>query len=150
MGGNGSYSKEHGGIPTAYRTHTDTGHRLEGHKVLVLSSNRRLTKIPMNSNSEHPVYLIAKTDKDGILSITKVAIYENHKISKVIDIEFDGNGKSKDFANGKGTHMHNWKEDTNGNIGRKRHDKSNSFPVSSDYQSLICSIEKFNQEKNKI
>lgn len=104
----------------------------------------------MNSNSESPTYLIAKTDKNGILTITKIAIYENHKISKVIDLEFDDKGKSKKYVNGKGTHMHNWKEDDNGNLGRKRHDKDNSFPVSSDYDTLISNIEKFNQQKNKL
>lgn len=150
MGGNGSYRRVAGGVPIAYRTHTDTGYRISGHKVLVLTSNNRQVKVPMNSNSDHPTYLVAKTDKNGVLTIKQIAIYKNHKIVKVIDLEFDDKGRSKGFDNGKGTHMHKWSEDSNGNVGRKRHDKSNSFPVDAEYAPLINDIEKFNQKKHVV
>lgn len=150
MGGNGSYSKAHGGMSIAKRTHVDTNYRIDGHKVLVLSDNPSHSKVPMNSNSKSPIYMIAKSNKQGELSITAVAIYENHKAAKVIDLKFDKDGKSKEYANGKGTHMHSWKEDNDGDIGRKSHDKENTYPVETQYKALIKKIENFNEQKHKI
>lgn len=150
MGGNGSYSKEHGVVPVAKRSHTDTNLRVDGHKVLVLTENNSHAKIPMNSNSESPIYLIAKVNKHGELTISSVAIYEHHKAAKVIDLKFDKDGKSMSYDNGKGAHMHNWQENNNGDMGRKSHDKNNTYPVEGKYKELVEKIVTFNQQKHKI
>ena len=90
MGGNGSYSKLLGAVPIAKRTHTDTNHRVDGHKVLLQPSNKLQLKTPMNSNSESPIYLIGSKNKHtGDIQISTIAIYKNHRISKTIDLIFD-------------------------------------------------------------
>lgn len=150
MGGNGSYRKEYGGVPLFRRSHIDTCFRVNGHKVLVLAENISHANVPMNSNSESPIYLIAKVDKHGELLISSAAIYENHKVAKVIDLKFDKDGESTHYDNGKGTHMHNWKENTNGDLGRKRHDINNTYPVEERYMALVDAIVKFNSQKHKI
>lgn len=149
MGGNGSYGKEYGGVPLAKRSHIDTSFRVKGHKVLVLAENTSHAKIPMNSNSESPIYLVAKVNEHGELLISSVAIYEDHKVAKVIDLRFDKDGKSMSYGNGKGTHMHNWQENNNGDMGRKSHDKNNIYPVEGRYEDLVEEIVKLNSWKHK-
>ena len=63
MGGNGSYSKEFGGVPEASRTHIETEYRIDGHKVLLFGENVEHDKIIMNANSDSPTYLFASVDK---------------------------------------------------------------------------------------
>lgn len=148
MGGNGSYSKTWGGVLTTSRTHVDTGHRIGGHKVLLLAKNNNQTNTPMNSNSPNPVYLCAKVDKKtGALKVTTIAIYKNHKLVKTIDLEFDAKGNVIPYKKGskKCSHAHKW-NDSNGSIGRKKHDSKNTLPVSNKYNSLIKQIDDFNQK----
>ena len=101
MGGNGSYNKSLGGVPIAKRTHTDTNHRVDGHKVLLQTSNNAQSKTPMNSNSESPIYLIGSKNKHtGDIQISTIAVYKNHRISKTIDLIFDKDGKIvEDYEN---------------------------------------------------
>lgn len=63
MGGNGSYDKVLGGVVEGKRTHYDTGYRIDGHKVVIFKENTSHDKFIMNSNSEHPIYLIASADE---------------------------------------------------------------------------------------
>lgn len=104
----------------------------------------------MNSNSENPTYLCAKVTKDGSVQITSIAFYENHKATKVIDLEFDKNGDYIPYsASSKSFHSHDWKESDNGIVGRKRHDENNRHPIPSKYEPLIDKIVKYNKEKHK-
>ena len=150
MGGNGSYSSELKGVPLASRTHNEAISRIDGHKILVQKRKETQIKIPMNSNSENPTYLCAKVTKDGSVQITSIAVYKDHKATKVIDLEFDKNGDYIPYSSSsKSSHSHNWKESDNGNIGRKSHDENNRHPIPSEYKPLIDKIVKYNKEKHK-
>lgn len=150
MSGNGTLDKVLGGIPKSKHTHTDTYHRVEGHKVIVQTANSRQSKIPVISNSPSPIYLIARTNTKGELQVTNIAMYENHKIAKVIDLKFDKDGNVVPFSEGKGSHLHNWKENAKGDIGRTSHDKSNIYSIGTQYSILIDDVEKFNKQQKKI
>ncbi len=151
MGGNGSYSKEWGGVPEVSRTHIDTGFRIDGHKVLLLENNPSHDKIIMNSNSENPIYLFAAVDKkSGKVTISGIGIYEKHAIKESIDLKFDSQGNVIPFSNSEnGSHSHLWYEISPGIYGRRRHDKSNYFAIDNKYQPLINKIIDFNK-KGKI
>ena len=151
MGGNGSYSKQLGGVPQKSRTHTDTEFRIDGHKVIVLTGNPSHDKIIMNSNSESPIYLFASVDKNTHrLTISGIGIYDKHILSKSIDLKFDSEGNIKPYSESEnGSHAHLWYEKSPGVYGRKSHDKSNYFPIGREYRSLINKIEEFNK-KGKI
>lgn len=125
MGGNGSYSKELGGVATKDRTHYDTGYRIDGHKIVVLQDNPSHDKIIMNSDSENPIYLIASADKEtDKLTISSIGIYEKHMLTESIDLKFDSQGNAIPFNNTDGgSHAHKWGEVAPGIIGRKSHDK---------------------------
>ena len=148
MGGNGSYSKSLGGVPEAKRLFYDTNTRVEGHKVLLSKECVTQSKIPMNSNSENPIYLCGKVDKKtGEIRVTNIAIYDKHKISKVIDLKFDKKGDFIPYSSQKdSSHSHSWKE-KDGELGRKSHDKSNVHPIPSKYLSLIERIVEYNKAK---
>lgn len=151
MGGNGSYSKEIGGVDKKDRTHDDTEFRIEGHKVLVLLDNPSHDKIILNSNSPSPIYLIASSEKEtGRLTISCIGIYENHKLVQSIDLKFDKKGNFIPFNKSEdGSHSHKWIEVSPGTIGRKKHDKNNYNPIPPKYQHLIDKIVEFNK-KGKI
>lgn len=150
MGANGSYSKEFNAVPEVRRTHVSLDTKIEGHKILVQKSNPYQKKIPMNSNSENPWYLVAKVDKETEdVKISSIAIYDKHAIVKVIDLEFDSSGNVIPYSSDvKSSHSHNWVEDIGGNFGRKSHDTSNRLPVDVD-NSLIQKIVEFNKKKEK-
>ena len=150
MGGNGSYNKSVGGVPTAKRTHTDTGYRIDGHKVLLQTSNNAQTKTPMNSNSEAPIYLIGSRKKNtDEINVSTIAIYKKHKISKTIDLIFDNEGKVIKYKDGKGSHAHDWQTDDKGYLGRKTHDHKNTLPIDNGFEKLISHIEIFNNKNKK-
>ena len=148
MGGNGSYGKALGGVAEKDRTHYDTGYRIDGHKVLVLMENINHNKFIMNSNSENPIYLIASIAKNTHrLVISGIGIYEKHKLTKSIDLKFDSDGNLIPFdSSEKGSHAHNWTENSPGVLGRKRHDESNHLPIDNKYQHLIDKIVDFNKK----
>lgn len=150
MGGNGSYSKALGGVPEASRSHSDTNYRISGHKILVQKENPQQNKVPMNSNSESPLYLCGKVDeKSHVVSVNQIGIYQKHKIVEVIDLKFDKNGDYIRYSsNGRTSHMHKW-NDNGGKIGRKTHDKTNTYPIPEKYQVLIEKIVEFNKSKRK-
>lgn len=54
------------------------------------------------------------------------------------------------YDNGKGTHMHNWQENKDGDMGRKSHDRNNTYPIEGKYKELVEKIVMFNQQKHKI
>lgn len=91
MGANGSYDKESGGVPAERRTHIETGHTILGHKVLLQDGVTDQTKNIMNSNSESPIYLMAKRNPDGSLTVLNINDFSRHKIGLEINLKFDQN-----------------------------------------------------------
>ena len=77
MGANGSYDKNLGGVPEDKRTHTETGYTIDGHKVLLQTGKESQTKNIMNSNTDNSVYLMAKQNEDGTLTINDEALRAN-------------------------------------------------------------------------
>ena len=152
MGGNYSYNKALGGVPESLRTHVEQPYRIEGHKILLQKGNETRVKIPMNSNSESPIYLGAHKLEDGTLEITTFGIYENHKCIGQVDLEFDSNGNYKPYVKGdpKTSHFHEFYENPeSGLISRKSHSEQNCLPIDSKYMELIKEIVKFNKSKHK-
>lgn len=150
MGGNSSYSKEWGGVPTAKRTHTDSEFKIDGYKVVFLTKKNNQTKNILNSNSANAVYLIAKKHEDGTIEIESIDVFVGHQLNYEINLEFDSDGKILPYTKGKGSHAHFWKENPDdGKLKRNSHDKKNTFPIAPKYNSLISKIETFNKQKNK-
>lgn len=149
MGGNGAYIASEGGVPIGNRTHTDTEYRIDGHKVLVQTGNPGQNKTPMNSNSENPIYLCGKTDKEGKVTVTTIGIYEKHRLVMTIDIKYDKEGNVIPYSNGgKGTtHAHKWPTDnSSGAVGRKPHDSKNVLSYGHKYDELLKKIMEFNKK----
>lgn len=151
MGGNYSYNKTLRWVRGFKRTHHEYHDRLDGHKILLLNKNPKQVKVPVNANSESPLYLCAKqTGKDSVM-ITLVGIYENHKCIGQIDLKFDKDGNFIPFSssNKNSSHFHEFHENTKtGQVGRKSHDKKNTCPIAHKYDTLIKHIEDYNK-KNK-
>ena len=147
MGGNGSYSKSHGAVPRSKRTHTDTSLKIGGHKVLLQSAVKEQTKNVLNSNSANPIYLIAKKNPDGTLTVHDINVFKGHRLSVEINLKFDSHGKLLPYNSKKpsiGSHMHKWKVNEKGDVVRadkKAHDR---IPVK--YERLIKKIMKFNNK----
>ena len=150
MGGNSSCSKALRGVPDVKRTHTDTHTCVDGHKVLLQKNNYEQSKNVLNSNSESPIYLIAKV-KDGSIQIHSVNVFKNHEISLEINLEYNAAGDAIPFspANKKGSHAHFWFQDDKGMFKRKQHDKNNRFDIPSEYHGLINEIVMYNKKKLK-
>lgn len=150
MGANGSFDKSMGGVPDAKRTHTETGHTILGHKVLLQSDNQTQTKNIMNSNSGDPIYLIAKKNPDGSLQIQNINDFGDHKIGYEINLKFDSSGNVKPYNGKEGnSHAHEWIQAPNGDMHRKDVEGNGHRPIPSSYTNLIKKIEKFNKEKHK-
>ena len=152
MGGNNSYNKSLGGIHESNRTHKDTGQRVDGHKVLVQKKSPYQAKVPMNSNSDSPIYLCARNikGKEGKYEIGYIGIYKNHKIVGQIDLVIDKNGNVKPYtSDGKGTHYHKFKESEGGTMGRKSRAKDNHLPIPKQYQSLLNKVIEYNKRQRK-
>lgn len=150
MGGNSSYSKEWGGVPTGQRTHTDSNYRIEGHKVVYFKDNCRQKKNILNSNSTDAIYLIAQKHSDATIEINSVNVFKGHHLSYEINLVFDSNGNIMPFNDGKGSHAHIWQKDpADGILKRKSHDKNNSFAIDPRFYPMISKIELFNRQKNK-
>lgn len=152
MGGNNSYNKSLGKVPEDLRTHDEQPYRIDGHKILLQKGNDTRVKIPMNSNSESPIYLGAHRKSDGTVEITTFGIYDKHKCIGQVDLEFDSNGDFKPFVKGdsKTSHYHEFTENPDtGLVGRKTHDDKNCSPIDSKYMELIQKIVEFNKSKRK-
>ena len=152
MGANGSYDKTLAGVPKDKRTHTETGYTVLGHKVLLQTGKEGQTKNIMNSNSDNSVYLMAKLNEDGTLTILNINANKGHKLGTELNLVFDSHGNLVPF-NGKksGSHSHRWEEQANGNMGRKPVSKGESphQPIPDEFTPLVNAIVKFNKKKNK-
>lgn len=151
MGGNGSYSKKYRGVPKIQRTHIDTNMRIDGHKVLLQARNTYQNKNILNSNSDSPIYLIARTDSSGVIQIRTINVYSNHEISIEINLQFDTLGEyvAYDRSYIKSSHSHRWYKTDKGTFERMSHDRNNIFEVPKEYMALIEKIVKFNKHKRR-
>lgn len=151
MGANGSYDKTLGGVPLDKRTHIETGHTILGHKVLLQDGTYDQTKNILNSNSESPIYLMAKQYEDGSLAVLNINQNKDHKIDIEINLKFDSNGKIRPY-NGKesSSHAHKWEEGNDGIMHRKPTTGNSHLPIPNGYGDLLKAIEKFNKQKNHI
>lgn len=149
MGGNVSYDKVLGGVVEGKRTHYDTGYRIDGHKVVIFKENTSHDKFIMNSNSEHPIYLIASADeKTNEIIVSGIAIYNKHQLTESIDLKFDNDGNIIPFDDSEnGSHSHKWTEISPGVLGRTSHDKSNHLPIDKKYEHLMDRIADFNKQR---
>lgn len=152
MGGNYSYKVELGGVPEYLRTHNELPNRIEGHKILLQKESERRVKIPMNSNSESPIYLGAHRKDDGTIEITTFGIYEKHKCIGQVDLKFDDKGNYIPYANNgeKSSHFHEFsKNQSNGLVSRRSGQKNNHHPIDSKYHSIIQKIVEYNKTKHQ-
>ena len=153
MGANGSYDKKLGGVPKDKRTHTETGYTIMGHNVLLQTGKEKQTSNILNSNSPDSIYLMAKLNEDGTLTIWDINVNKGHKIKTDINLKFDSHGNLIPY-NGKesASHSHKWIEHPDGNMGRKPASKGENthLPISDEYKPLLDAIVKFNKQKNKL
>lgn len=149
MGQNHSYNKELDCVPEDRRSHIDSGYRIAGHKVVITKNNIEQKKNILNSNSTNAIYLIAKVDKKNKIVIHNINIFKGHELWMEINLEYDPNGNILPFnkEGGRGSHAHIWPSvDNNSSLGRREHDKKNTFEIPSEYKNIVKLIEQFNKE----
>lgn len=152
MGGNGSYNKALGRVRGYRRTHKEYHARIAGHKILIQNRNPMQVKIPVNSDSDSPIYLGARKTRFGAIEITTIGIYKNHKCIGQIDLKFDKDGNFIPYSSSdKGSsHYHKFQTDEKtGTVSRKSHNKNNTFAIDSNYNELIQKIVDFNQKQRQ-
>lgn len=152
MGGNNAYNVTLDRVKGSKRTHQEYHDRIDGHKILLQNKNQNQVKLPVNSNSESPIYLAGKKVGEDKVEVTTIGIYEKHKCVGQIDLEFDKNGNlipySKD--NKHSSHYHRFSiNPKTGEVERKSHSKKNVFPIDSKYDSLIQKIVDYNKKHRK-
>lgn len=145
MGANRSYNIAIGGVPENMRSHTDTGRRIDGHKVVLQTADMTQSKNIMNSNSDSPVYLIGHTKNDGTIEIHSINIFEGHYLKTEINLKYDGNGNILAF-NGKeaNTHSYSWERGADGIMHRKFPHTHESIPQGC--KTLLRDIVSFNKQ----
>jgi len=151
MGGNGSYIPSRGGVPVYNRTHDELDRRIDGHKILIQKESPQQIKVPMNSNSENPIYICGRVNKETkVVEIVSIGIYKDHKLVKSIDLEYDKKGNLIPFKKGeKSSHQHDWNTDVSGDVGRKSRKPDNHHQIDPGYMHLVHEVDAFNKEKNK-
>ena len=154
MGGNGSYYNRNGGVPTERRSHLDTHKHIDGHKILLQRSSTKASKNIMHSNSDSPIYLIAKTKKGNVISIQKINIFDGHNLKYEINLRFDKHGNILEYNSGNhdaGSHTHVWEKGSDGNMYRSRNSngKEIHMAIPSEYHSLINKVVEFNNKQIK-
>ncbi len=149
MGGNTSYNKNLDRVRGKRRTHQEFHHRIDGHKILLQNKNKRQVKLPVNSNSDSPTYLLGRINKKGEVEVVSIGVYEKHKCIGQIDLKFDKDGNFIPYSttNTNSSHFHTFPGGMSpGDVGRKSHDKSNIHPIEGKYSSLIQKIVEFNKK----
>lgn len=154
MGGNGAYYKRNDGVPRERRSHIDTHKHIDGHKILLQKASLKQSKNIMHSNSDSPIYLIAKTKRDGVISIQKVNIFEGHNLKYEINLRFDKQGNALVY-NAKnhdaGSHAHVWEKGIDGKMHRATNSSGKEIhtAIPQKYQSLLDKIIQFNKKNVK-
>ena len=128
-----------------------------GNNKVVTTNVKKNTSIPMNSFESKMYYITSPNNPNQIVAI---AFYSGrtHKIVKSIDLEYDKSGnlipykvvKHKGKNKAIGTHVHKWPGNKEkGDVGRKSHDKNNSFEPTKSDMKFIKKALKYNQEQQK-
>lgn len=155
MGGNNTYNPAIGGIAEVDRTHNDTHLRIDGHKILVQKIQPRQVQVPMNSNSESPIYLCArklkgKPGEPDRYEIASIGIYKNHKIVGQIDLNQDKHGNIKPYTpDGKGIHYHKFSELSSTKQGRNSGQADNHLPIPDQFKGLVEKVINFNKKQRE-
>lgn len=152
MGANGSHNKTLGRIKAKKRTHREFHDRIDGHKILLQNKNQKHVSLPVNSNSESPIYLGAKKIGNDAVEVSTIGIYENHKLVGQIDLKFDKNGDVIPYqkGNGNSSHFHYFTTDPKtGMVSRKSHDKTNTYPIDSKWHKLCNDVADYNKAQKK-
>ena len=129
MGDRGSYSASYGksgGIPPEKREYSCVG--VIGHIKVIQSDNTSNNHTPTYSNTKNTTYFAYSKERHRIEAIY---YYRNHRLVKSVDF---GKGREK-------PHVHYWSP--SGMVGRKRHDKKNSFELSARDKRLMALAKTF-------
>lgn len=129
MGDRGSYSAiygKSGGIPPEKREYSCVG--VIGHIKVIQSDNTSNSHTPTYSNTKNTTYFAYSKERHRIEAIY---YYRNHRLVKSVDF---GKGREK-------PHVHYWSP--SGMVGRKRHDKKNSFELSGRDKRLMALAKTF-------
>ena len=99
-----------------------------GHKVTAVVRNTSSNHTPTYSNTKNTTYFAYSKERHRIEAIY---YYRNHRLVKSVDF---GKGREK-------PHVHYWSP--SGMVGRKRHDKKNSFELSARDKRLMALAKTF-------
>lgn len=131
MGDRGSYSYSYGktgGIPLDQRKFSEVG-KIGGIKV-IQSDESKNNHTPTYSNTKNTTYFAYSKERDRI---EHIYYYRNHRLYKSVD-----------FKEGETPHVHYWS--SSGMVGRKRHDKNNSFKLSDRDKRLMKLAKSFKKK----
>lgn len=131
MGDRGSYSSGYGktgGIPLDQRKFSEVG-KIGGIKV-IQSDESKNNHTPTYSNTKNTTYFAYSKERDRI---EHIYYYRNHRLYKSVD-----------FKEGETPHVHYW--NSSGMVGRKRHDKNNSFKLSDRDKRLMKLAKSFKKK----
>ncbi len=131
MGDRGSYSSGYGktgGIPLDQRKFSEVG-KIGGIKV-IQSDESKNNHTPTYSNTKNTTYFAYSKERDRI---EHIYYYRNHRLYKSVD-----------FKEGETPHVHYWS--SSGMVGRKRHDKNNSFKLSNRDKRLMKLAKSFKKK----
>ncbi len=134
MGDRGSYSADYGksgGIPLENRKYSEVG-RIGNIKV-IQSDETSNNHTPTFSNTKNTTYFAYSKERD---KIEHVYYYRNHRLYKSVD-----------FKEGEIPHTHYWSP--SGMVGRKRHDKRNTFELSDRDKRLMNLAKGFHLNKKQ-
>ena len=129
MGDRGAFSPSHGktgGIPVENRKFSCLGKL--GHIKVIQSDFRKNNPTTTYSNTANTTYFAYSKERH---KIEKIYYFRNHKLVKSVD-----------FKDNETPHAHYW---ANGSVvGRKRHDKRNTFELSARDTRLMNLAKRFN------
>lgn len=155
MGGNGSYYHRNNGVPVERRSHLDTHKHIDGHKILLQKASVKQSKNIMQSNSDSPIYLIAKTKgSEKYMSIQKVNVFEGHNLKYEVNLRFDKSGNLLGYNaqnHDAGSHTHIWEKGSDGRMHRVKdsNGKEIHMAIPKEYLSLINKVVRFNNKNVK-
>ena len=130
MGGRGAFDENMGrtgGIPEKKREYSEIG-RIDNIKIIQCNTKSNNPTTTYSNTANTTYYSYSQENK----RIEHIYYFRNHKLVKSVD-----------FKRGEVPHVHYW----NGKVvGRKRHDKRNSFELSDRDRRLMNKAIKWNQK----
>lgn len=155
MGGNGARKHyKNGTLGQFHGTRFEKISEIDGVKVISVSTQSNTT-VPMESFTSSKYYVTSPKDPTRIEHITFYDKSGNIKSS--IDMEYDKDGRvipfytviQKGKTHIKGTHMHYWALNDDGDSGRTPHAAGNTFPVNRYYMRFVNKAIKYNKTYKK-